>query len=81
MISRDFRPGAPIRNFVKDLNTVLQTAGDLNVRLPIVEAVRDVFQELYDKGLTQHDHSAFLLHLEGINTPVRLGAGADITPE
>ncbi len=81
MISRDFRPGAPIRNFVKDLNTVLQTAGELNVRLPIVEAVRDVFQDLYDKGLTQHDHSAFLLHLEDLNAPVRLGAGADTAPE
>ena len=81
MIKRDFRPGAPIRNFVKDLNTVLETAGDLNVRLPIVEAVRDVFQELYDKGLTQHDHSAFLLHLEDLNIPVRLGTGADTAPE
>ncbi len=81
MIERDFRPGAPIRNFVKDLNTVLETAGDLKVRLPIVEAVRDVFQDLYDKGLTRHDHSAFLLHLEELNTPVRLGTGADITPD
>jgi len=81
MIGRDFRPGAPIRNFVKDLNTVLETAGDLKVRLPIVEAVRDVFQDLYDKGLTRHDHSAFLLHLEELNTPVRLGTGADITPD
>ena len=27
MIKRDFRPGAPIRNFVKDLDTVLATAG------------------------------------------------------
>ncbi len=81
MIERDFRPGAPIRNFVKDLNTVLETAGELNVRLPIVEAVRDVFQELYDKGLTRHDHSAFLLSLEELNAPVRLGSGADIPPE
>ena len=81
MFERDFRPGALIRNFVKYLNTVLDTAGELNVRLPIVAAVRDVFQELYDKGLTQHDHSAFLLHLEELNAPVRLGTGADITPE
>jgi 2-hydroxy-3-oxopropionate reductase len=81
MIKRDFRPGAQIRNFVKDLNTVLETAGDLNVRLPIVEAVRDVFQDLYDKGLTRHDHSAFLLHLEAMNAPIRLGVGADTTPE
>lgn len=40
-----------------------------------------MFQELYDKGLTRHDHSAFLLHLEDMNTPVRLGLGADTTPE
>jgi 2-hydroxy-3-oxopropionate reductase len=81
MIARDFRPGAPIRNFVKDLNTVLDTAADLKVRLPIVEAVRDVFQELYDKGLTRHDHSAFILSLEAMNAPVRLGTGTDIPPE
>ncbi len=81
MIARDFRPGAPIRNFVKDLNTVLDTAGELEVRLPIVEEVRDVFQALYHKGLTEHDQSAFLLHLEDFNTPVRLGTGADTVPE
>jgi 2-hydroxy-3-oxopropionate reductase len=81
MIARDFRPGAPIRNFVKDLNTVLDTAGELNVKLPIVAAVRDVFQELYDKGLTRHDHSAFILNLEDMNAPVRLGTGPDIPPE
>ncbi|MGI9387435.1 MAG: NAD(P)-dependent oxidoreductase, partial [Methyloligellaceae bacterium] len=81
MINRDFRPGAPIRNFVKDLNTVLDTAGDLNVKLPVVEAVRDVFQDLYDQGLTQHDHSALLLHLEALNAPIRLGTGEDTTPE
>lgn len=81
MINRDFRPGAPIRNFVKDLDTVLETAADLNMKLPIVQAVRDVFQELYDKGLTQYDHSAFLLHLESMNAPARLGTGENTTPE
>lgn len=80
MIARDFRPGAPIRNFVKDLNTVLDTAGTLKVRLPIVEAVRDVFQDLYDQGMTEYDHSAFLLYLEQLNAPVRLGTGEDTTP-
>ncbi|MGH6661167.1 MAG: NAD(P)-dependent oxidoreductase [Rhodospirillales bacterium] len=81
MIGRDFRPGAPIRNFVKDLDTVLETAADLKVRLPVVEQVRDVFKALYDQGLTQYDHSAFLLYLEQLNKPVRLGKGKDIVPE
>jgi 2-hydroxy-3-oxopropionate reductase len=81
MIKRDFRPGAPIRNFVKDLNTVLETAAELKLKLPIVVMVRDVFRELYDKGLKQHDHSAFVLNLEAHNAPLRLGKGADIAPE
>jgi len=38
MINRDFRPGAPIRNFVKDLNTVLATAEQIGLpQLPIVK--------------------------------------------
>ena len=81
MIRRDFRPGAPIRNFVKDLDTVLDTAKDLGVELPIVVAIRDVFRTLYEQGLTRHDHSAFLLHLEQANAPVRLGTGKDTVPE
>jgi hypothetical protein len=47
MIKRDFRPGAPIRNFVKDLDTVLATAKDIGIpQLPMVKAVRDVFKAL-----------------------------------
>ena len=63
------------------MKTVLDTAYELNVRLPIVEAVRDVFQKLYDKGLTQHNHSTFLLHLEEMNAPVRLATGTYTTQE
>lgn len=81
MIKRDFRPGAPIRNFVKDLNTVLDTAADLGLKLPLVEMIRDVYQGLYDKGFTQADHSAFVLDLETLNAPARLGEGSDIMPD
>lgn len=81
MVNRDFRPGAPIRNFVKDLNTVLDTAADLKLKFPIVEAVRDVFSKLYKNGLERYDHSAFLLHLEKDNSPIRLGDKPDTPPE
>ena len=81
MINRDFRPGAPIRNFVKDLDTVLATAKEIGLpQLPIVKAVRDVFKELYDGGRQQWDHSAFLLFLEKLNAPARLGDKADTPP-
>jgi 2-hydroxy-3-oxopropionate reductase len=82
MIKRDFRPGAPIRNFVKDLDTVLATAGEIGLpQLPIVKAVRDVFKALYDQGHERWDHSAFLLYLEKMNAPARLGDKANTPPE
>jgi 2-hydroxy-3-oxopropionate reductase len=81
MINRDFRPGAPIRNFVKDLNTVLENAEDFGLgNLPVVRLVRDVFKELYDGGYQRWDHSAFLLHLEKLNAPARLGEKKDTPP-
>lgn len=81
MISRDFRPGAPIRNFVKDLDTVLATAKDISLpHLPIVQAVRDIFKDLYDQGYQQWDHSALLLYLEKLNSPARLSDRANTPP-
>jgi 2-hydroxy-3-oxopropionate reductase len=82
MINRTFRPGAPIRNFVKDLDTVLATAKEIGLpQLPIVKAVRDVFKELYDEGRQQWDHSAFILYLEKLNAPARLNDKPDTPPE
>ena len=82
MINRDFRPGAPVRNFVKGLDTVLATARQIGLpQLPIVKAVRDVFKALYDQGHERWDHSAFLLYLEKMNAPARLGDKANTPPE
>lgn len=81
MIKRDFRSGAPIRNFVKDLNTALESADEFGLKLPLVEMVRDVFKDLAADGMERWDHSAFLLHLEKLNPPVRLGGGENTPPE
>ena len=81
MIKRDFRPGAPIRNFVKDLDTVLATANAINLaQLPIVKMVRDAYKDLYDQGYERWDHSALLLFLEKLNSPTRLGNKTDTPP-
>lgn len=81
MINRDFRPGAPIRNFVKDLDTVLAVAQEIRLpNLPVVKAVRDIFKGLYDQGYQLWDHSALLLYLEKLNAPVRLNDKQDTPP-
>ena len=43
--------------------------------------VRDVFKALYDQGHERWDHSAFLLYLEKMNAPARLGDKANTPPE
>jgi 2-hydroxy-3-oxopropionate reductase len=81
MINRDFRPGAPIRNFVKDLDTVLAVAQEIRLpNLPVVKAIRDIFKGLYDQGYQYWDHSALLLYLEKLNAPVRLNDKQDTPP-
>jgi 2-hydroxy-3-oxopropionate reductase len=47
----------------------------------VVRMVRDVFKELYDEGHQRWDHSAFLLHLEKLNAPARMGDKPDTPPE
>jgi 2-hydroxy-3-oxopropionate reductase len=82
MINRDFRPGAPIRNFVKDLDTVLATANEIRLpHLPLVKAIRDTFKDLYDEGYQLWDHSALLLYIEKLNSPARLNSKSDTPPE
>lgn len=81
MINRDFQPGAPIRNLVKDLNTALASAEEFGLKLPLVELVRDVFKDLAVDSMDRWDYSAFLLHLEKRNPPVRLGDSENTPPE
>jgi hypothetical protein len=50
-------------------------------QLPIVKAVRDVFKAFYDQGHERRDHRAFLLYLEKMNAPARLGDKANTPPE
>ncbi|MFN8829940.1 MAG: NAD(P)-dependent oxidoreductase [Labrys sp. (in: a-proteobacteria)] len=74
MIERDFQPGGLVHIQVKDLDTILATAKDLNLTLPLTQNVRDRFVELRDKlGGSHLDHSALLLQLEAMNPPHKVG--------
>ncbi len=70
MIERDFKPGGPVHLQVKDLDTILATAADSGLNLPLVSDVRKRFAELRDDlGGAMLDHSALLLQLEAMNAP------------
>ena len=77
MINRTFIPGAPMRNFIKDIDTVLETARDLGVELPVLENAAQFYRELYQEGMTEWDHSAFLIALERRSKGHKVGSGPD----
>jgi 2-hydroxy-3-oxopropionate reductase len=79
MLNRRFLPGFTIVNQVKDLDTVLDTARQAKLRLPLSEQVTDLFRDLLKDG-ARFDHSALLLELERLNPPARLGDAPDTLP-
>jgi 2-hydroxy-3-oxopropionate reductase len=79
MLDRDFVPGAPVRVQVKDLDTILATAADAGLELPLAERVATLYHQLLDNGRGGLDHSALLLELERLNPSARLGTTPDKT--
>lgn len=67
MIDRNFEPGGTSRIQLKDLNSILKTAGDLSLKLPLTETVREAFATFVGDGGGEKDHSALLLHIEKLN--------------
>ncbi|KAB2670846.1 NAD(P)-dependent oxidoreductase [Ochrobactrum sp. LMG 5442] len=67
MIDRNFDPGGTSRIQLKDLNSILKTAGDLSLKLPLTETVREAFATFVEDGGGEKDHSALLLHIEKLN--------------
>jgi 2-hydroxy-3-oxopropionate reductase len=81
MIERDYRPGGPNRLFMKDLDTIAEAASAVDLDMPLVQSVREVYRRMIDQGLTEHDHASLLLDLEARNAPHRLGDGPTTAPD
>ena len=59
IIDEDYdRPGAPLRNIVKDLSIICALGGDLDLRLDGARTSLAVFRELEAKGLGESDMSS-----------------------
>ncbi|MGB0467868.1 MAG: NAD(P)-dependent oxidoreductase [Pontibacterium sp.] len=72
MIDRNFMPGATSRVQLKDLRTILDSARNQNLSLPLTQRVHDEYLDMVAKGMENCDHSGLLLQLESLNTPARL---------
>lgn len=72
MVDRDFVPGGPLEYSVKDLDQAVETAGSVDLKLPLTQSVLDQYRGLADSGRGRLDHIALLLAYEEANTPHRV---------
>jgi 2-hydroxy-3-oxopropionate reductase len=73
MIQRDFEPGGPVSDQIKDLDTILDVASGFGIDLPISKQVRQMYLNVQKHEGGRLDHSALLLELERINPGTRVG--------
>ena len=67
MIDRDFSPKGKVSTHLKDMNNILECAGDFNTKLPISNLIQEMFKSLADQGNDNDDHSALYKEIENIN--------------
>lgn len=67
MIDRNFNPGARATVQLKDLRTILDTAQNNALSLPLTQRTYDEYLALVNNGNHDVDHSGLLLQLEQLN--------------
>ena len=69
MVERNFTPGGPNLNFIKDMKAILETAAALNLKLPLLSHVNEVYKKMCDNDQGHLDHASYILALEAANPP------------
>jgi 2-hydroxy-3-oxopropionate reductase len=65
MVDREFTPGAKVTTQIKDLETILATAAEIGLDMPLTREVYGRYLDLRDRlGGGELDHAALLLQLE-----------------
>jgi 2-hydroxy-3-oxopropionate reductase len=67
MINKDFSPKGKVSTHLKDMNNILECAGDFNTRLPISNLIKNMFKSLVENGNDNDDHSALYKEIERLN--------------
>ena len=67
MIDKDFSPKGKVSTHLKDMNNILECAGNFKTKLPISNLIQEMFKSLVDQGNDNDDHSALYKEIENIN--------------
>ena len=66
ILDGNFKAGYSIENHIQDLKSALDTASNLDVPLPLTEAIMKIMQALRIEGMAANDHSAIVKFYEKI---------------
>ncbi|MGL1921035.1 MAG: NAD(P)-dependent oxidoreductase [Hyphomicrobiales bacterium] len=69
MVERNFTPGGPNVIFIKDMKAILDAAKELDLKLPLLSHVNDVYKKMCESGQGDLDHASYILALEQANPP------------
>jgi len=67
MIDKDFSPKGKVKTHLKDMNNILECAGDYKTDLPISKLIKQMFKSLVEQGNENDDHSALYKEIERLN--------------
>mgnify|MGYP000070464137 CR=1 FL=1 len=67
MINKDFSPKGKVSTHLKDMNNILECAGDYKTDLPISKLIKQMFKSLVEQGNENDDHSALYKEIERLN--------------
>ena len=67
MIDKDFSPKGKVSTHLKDMNNILECAGDFDTKLPISSLIKEMFSSLVERGNDNDDHSALYKEIENQN--------------
>lgn len=61
----NFSPRFMTKHILKDINLIIEASRELKVNLPIMEKVRDLFEEAVEKGYAEEDYSSVYKVIRG----------------
>jgi len=72
MIKDEYQPTFTLKNMKKDLDTIVASAKDFDVKLPIAERANEIYKQALDAGFGEIDYTGILAYIKKLSEPKNL---------
>jgi len=72
MIKDEYQPTFTLKNMKKDLDTIVASAKDFDVKLPIAERANEIYRQALDAGFGEIDYTGILAYIKKLSEPKNL---------